>query len=76
MFTELLPICSVDVVKLTFAPTLAPEVKLPVFIETKVLLTTAVPILKSDEERFAVDVISDTFNNIELAKILAVLLPI
>ena len=76
MLTVLLPIWIEEVVKLTFAPTLAPVLKLPVAIVTTVLLTTVEPIVKLEVERFAVEPASDIFNRVELAFKLAVLLPI
>ena len=75
MLTELLPICKAEVVRLTFDPTFAPDVKLPVLIVMKVLLTTAVPIVKLDGDRFAVKDEFDNVSNIELAFKLDVLSP-
>ena len=76
MLTELLPICNAVVVRLTFDPTFAPDEKLPVLMVMKVLLTTAVPIVKLDGDRFAVKDEFDKVSNIELAFKLDVLLPI
>jgi hypothetical protein len=76
VLTELLPICNVDVVKLTFAPTLAPVLKLPVVIVSTVLLTEAVPIVKLEGDKFAIDELSATLSKIEFANIFEVLLPI
>ena len=55
-----------EVVKLTLAPMFAPVEKLPVPIVRIVEFTIALPIVRSDGVRLAVDVELDAFTNPEL----------
>jgi hypothetical protein len=64
-----------EVVRLTFAPTLAPVEKLPVAVVRTVEFINAVPIVSAAGVRFAVDVALATLIKIEFAKTLAVELP-
>ena len=61
---------------MTFAPTLAPVLKLPVVIVRTVLLTIADPIVKLEEDRLDVEELSDILSKTEFANIFEVLLPI